>query len=184
MTVNYRSGEIAKAAVSYSQLVTAMNDGGRLDLSIDWVSVCCRYAAGESFKDIAEDYVVEQQDLRVWMTMDPIRAAAWREATFHRAFALSDEMIDVARSLKGREVEVEEVFYNSETGEPTVRRIKRWVVPNAPEIQAAKLMIDVLRWHASKLAPRVFGDKLEEGLKERMTHEDALKQIMDMTDEP
>lgn len=53
---------------------------------------------------------------------------------------------------------------------------ERGWVGNPTAIARAKLKIDTLKWHASKLAPKVYGDKVQQEIT-LVRHEDALKEL-------
>lgn len=48
------------------------------------------------------------------------------------------------------------------------------VARNEPDVQRARLIIDDIKWRASKLIPRVYGDKLDITLEHRIDIGDAL----------
>jgi|GEM_PF-2077337 hypothetical protein len=44
--------------------------------------------------------------------------------------------------------------------------------------QAVKKLIDTRKWIASKLAPKIYGDKIDNTHSINMSHEEALKLLM------
>lgn len=90
----------------------------------------------------------------------------------HPEFA---EQYKKARELQ-QEVHVNEMLEiaNDESND-MIQTEKGWV-GNPTSIARAKLKIDTLKWHASKLAPKVYGDKTQQEIT-IMSHEDALKEL-------
>jgi hypothetical protein len=48
---------------------------------------------------------------------------------------------------------------------------------NATAIQRARLMVDTRKWFASKLAPKIYGDKVQHEGTVGIKHSDALKEL-------
>jgi|ERR1700761_79346 len=58
-------------------------------------------------------------------------------------------------------------FYINDKGEK---------VPNPCYVPAARLEIDTIKWFASKLAPKIYGDKIQQEVTVK-THEESIKDL-------
>lgn len=162
-------------AKTLARAARALKDLDAEELRLDWIDVLERYSAGESLQDIATDYVVRETQLRRHMTADPVRAEQWHQAMANRAWHAADRAIEVAEKLQPKWELVEEEDF--ETGE--IVKHRRRYIPGATEVTAAKVLIDTLRWTATKLAPEVFGERMKAELDVRISHEQALREIID-----
>jgi len=174
---------LARAARSYRELMA--DESWRH--GVDWIEALERYIGGESMKSIARDYMVTESMLRMAMAQDPVRAEMWQEAQAQRAWSAADRVIDVAEALQPTIEEVEEalldqkgrVVYDAD-GQPVTRKVKARRVASNEECRAADALIKALQWTAGKLNPTQFGDKAMIDARLTVTHEDALRQIIDM----
>lgn len=71
---------------------------------------------------------------------------------------------------------VEEMRKIAEDDSRDMIQNERGFVGNAVAVARDKLRIDTLKWHASKLAPKTFGDKVQQEVT-ITKHEDFLKQL-------
>lgn len=53
-----------------------------------------------------------------------------------------------------------------------------WII-NGDHINRSRLRVDLRKWHASKLAPKIYGDKLGDGPSDKSALEKALDKIPD-----
>lgn len=97
--------------------------------------VCERISAGELVKDVAADLGVPESHVRAWGASDEF-SAAYARARDEQAHALAERVITESRAALGLPSE---------------------------GVQAKRLEVDALKWLASKIAPRHYG--------ERQTHE-------------
>lgn len=99
----------------------------------DLVDVMDRIAQGDSATAIAKSYGKTVASLCLWLDSDDSVSKAYARAKEFRAHVLVGEIGDVARDvLKGK-----------------------------TEPNAARVAIDAMKWTASKLLPKQYGDKLE-----------------------
>jgi len=92
--------------------------------------------------------------------------------------------------LAGREEQADRYFEEiieiakDSSGDYTVDRNGEWVVDHE-NIQRSRLRVDALKWVASKLAPRKYGDRVEHDHKGGLNFQPAvLVQIGDGAPEP
>lgn len=85
----------------------------------------------------------------------------YEEAKKHQVELLVDECIDIADNVYKDDI-------ISEAGNQ---------VCNAEYINRSRLRIDTRKWLASKLAPRIYGDKTHNIIDATLRPEDALKEL-------
>jgi len=152
---------------------------------LDWVDVLERYIKGESIRQIAEDYVIEEWRLRAALIRDPVRAEMWQEAQAQRAWSAADRIIDIANALQPHTEKrtvaqldsKDRVVYDGDR--PVMVEQDVLVIASNEQIRAAETLIKALQWTASRLNPGTFGDRVSADVSIRVTHEEALKQIID-----
>lgn len=95
--------------------------------------ICERIAAGESVKSIGRSADMPSDwTVRNWALNDYKGfASQYARATLIRMHVLADEIMDIADNA------------------------------SAEEVQAARLRVDTRKWLMSKIAPKVYGDKLD-----------------------
>lgn len=96
--------------------------------------VCARLAAGETQRDIGESYGMSPGGFSMWLSADPERAARAREAR-GMAAVLWDESAEA--EIRGASDQF--------------------------ELSRAKELAQHYRWRATKIAPRLYGDKVAVG---------------------
>jgi hypothetical protein len=95
-----------------------------------FTTICDRVAAGESLRSILRaDAMPRPKAFYALMTASDSHREQYARAREDQAEALADEILDVARAAS-----------NATWGQD-------------------RLLIDALKWHASKLKPKVYGDK-------------------------
>lgn len=95
-----------------------------------------------------------------WLIKYPEFADRYEKAKEHQQKVCIDQIKKIA-SDRSRD------FYINEKGVE---------LPNATSVARDKLIIDTLKWEASKLAPRVYGDKVQQEITVGR-HEDWLKKL-------
>lgn len=102
-------------------------------------AICRRIASGQSMTRICElAGMPSYPTIMVWRRLHPEFAKAIDEARLDQADAIVEEITDVARS-----VPVKDEFGKVDGG----------------QVAHNRLLVDTLRWRASKLKPKVYGDK-------------------------
>jgi hypothetical protein len=108
--------------------------------------ICEHIRLGKSLDYCATDIGVSWSTLTLWINENPAKIEQYARAREERAHKLADDMLEVAnRSC------LTEVF----KGEEVVIAI------NPALVQQNKLIIDTMKWSASKLLPRVYADKID-----------------------
>lgn len=113
--------------------------------------ICQRIADGEALPKICADYGIPLSTLRAERDKDPVYAEMYARAKEDQADHYADRMLAVADAEPRTIVEQ---TYVDEDGAPQFKeRI------DTGDVQHRKLLIDTLKWTASKLKPKVYGDK-------------------------
>ncbi len=116
-------------------------------------AVCARIADGKSLRDACDnDDVPHRETIRAWLAEDAggVLSAQYARARDEQADLYADEILEIADDARNDFMERE--------GEDD----KGFQV-NGEHIQRSKLRVDARKWIASKLKPRVYGDKLAVG---------------------
>lgn len=97
--------------------------------------ICEKIANGRSLRSIcAEDGMPTTSTVCKWLIENKEFSEQYARAREEQADSFADEIIDIADS----------------------------VAPEAGEVAKAKLQIDARKWKASKMAPKKYGDKVEQ----------------------
>ncbi len=121
---------------------------GRLSLYTPELAayICERVAAGRSLVSITrEPGVPSYPTIMEWLKVHSDFAAMYRQAREDQADTLADEILAIADSVK-------------DAG-PT----------DSARVNAARLRVDARKWVASKLKPKVYGDRVEAALSGAVT---------------
>jgi hypothetical protein len=133
--------------------------------------ICDRMAAGESLIRISDDPDMPAANtVYNWLSNQPALQESYIAARELQADRYAQMMLDAAFDTQG-DVICDE--YGNEK-------------PNHEFIQRSKLKVDVLKWHASRLAPKKYGDKIEQtvvGDPNRPVHVKSEVDVKAMTDE-
>jgi hypothetical protein len=96
--------------------------------------ICDRIAEGESLRSICRDEgMPAHQTVDNWLIKDPEFAAKYARAREAQADVMDDRQMEIIQRLDARDLDP----------------------------HSAKVMIGVLQWRASKLAPKRYGDKID-----------------------
>jgi hypothetical protein len=116
--------------------------------------VCRAISKGDSVKDACREAGIRPARLHEWTREDSVLAAVYARAREQQAHSLAERAIAVSREAFGRDT---------------------------AGVQAARLEVDTLKWYVSKIAPRLYGDRLiveDEGEKVvRVVFEDAVPPV-------
>ena len=102
-------------------------------------AICDEIADGKSLREVCrQDGMPDKTTVLRWLSKDDAGAfrTQYARACEERGIALAEDSLVEARSAQGMD---------------------------APGVAAQRLIVDTLKWHASKLANKKYGDKLELG---------------------
>jgi hypothetical protein len=91
------------------------------------------------------DFMPDPDTIRVWRWEKPIFSAKYTQAKQFQAELMAESSEDVIEELTQYE-------FNDKDGATRI---------DAGIIARARLLIDTRKWHASKLAPKIYGDKIQ-----------------------
>jgi hypothetical protein len=117
---------------------------------------------GKSIATFAKERGINYGTLRDWVDADPGRASIYARAREDRADTFADAI---------REISEETAVEARHQGEEIVLGLSQAVIAHN------RLRIDSLKWLASKMKPRVYGEKLEVEGKLALSFEDHVKAI-------
>ena len=134
--------------------------------SKEMIELVCEYTAqGESLTTMCKrDNMPTKVTIINWLNTYPDFASAFEDAKRAKAESLADEIIDIADD------HASVTFYDADGN----RRV------DAGAVAHAKLRIDSRKWIASKLKPKVYGDKMQtevSGSLETMSEDEIDKKI-------
>lgn len=113
--------------------------------------VCRSISKGDSVKDACREVGIRPARLHEWTREDSVLASVYARAREQQAHSLAERAIAVSREAYGRDT---------------------------AGVQAARLEVDTLKWYVSKIAPKLYGERLtieDEGEKViRVVFEEAV----------
>lgn len=95
--------------------------------------ICRRISLGDSVKGACKAYGVRADVLHDWLRDDDRLAVAFARARENQAHALAERAIAISRKAYGRDT---------------------------AGVAAARLEVDTLKWYVSKIAPRLYGERV------------------------
>jgi len=96
--------------------------------------ICERVAEGESLRKIcADDDMPHRSNVERWLSQDPDFAAKYAHARERQGDLMDEEQMEICRQIKTKEIAAAE----------------------------ARVLVGVLQWRASKLAPKRYGEKID-----------------------
>jgi len=117
--------------------------------------VCHRVLCGERLSNIHNDPKMPGQGIILkWLNTDEAFRERFLECQKIRALMDSEHMQDIADGKT--KVEIEKVITNTEGEQETV------TVEVPEDVQRSALRVKTMQWRASKLLPKVFGDKIQQ----------------------
>lgn len=105
------------------------------------------------------DELPTSETIRVWRWSKPEFSAKYAEAKRFQAEIMAESIEDIID-------ETAEFIYFDENG---IRRLDTGILGHA------RLRVDSRKWHASKLAPKIYGDKQQTEVT--VKHEESLKDL-------
>ena len=127
--------------------------------------LCNEIVSGTSLNRFVNEHGLVYSTVREWIEADAARAAKYGCAREDRSDAFADQIIAISDDSKS------DTYIDPETGGT---RTDHEVVARA------RLRVDARKWLASKMKPRVYGDKLELDAKVELSYDDRLKALNDM----
>lgn len=112
-------------------------------------AICTRIASGESLRSICEDEAMPAQStVYLWLMREQGFSEQYARARELQAETFVDEIVEIADD--GHNDWMLRKFGNDE----------RWV-ENGEAMRRSQIRIDARKWHASKLAAKKYGDKVQ-----------------------
>jgi transposase-like protein len=116
--------------------------------------VCRAISKGDSVKEACREVGIRPARLHEWTREDSVLALVYARAREQQAHSLAERAIAVSREAYGRDT---------------------------AGVQAARLEVDTLKWYVSKIAPKLYGERLtieDEGEKiVRVVFEEAVPPV-------
>ena len=116
--------------------------------------ICSKLADGLSVRKIAIELQIERATIRRWRDTNEEFRSQYAHAREEGMDVLVDEIIEIADDSSNDTIKI----YNDEGEEIGEKANSEW-------INRSRLRVDARKWSASKIAPKVYGDKLELGGK-------------------
>jgi len=132
--------------------------------------ILARLAHGESLRSILKsEHLPSAPTFFEWLAEEPELAKQYARAREAQADYLAEEILEIADASQFDTItEVDE-----DTGHVTER-------PNHEWINRSRLRVDARKWYASKLAPKKYGDKIQQ----EITGEDGGPAILQIVSKP
>jgi hypothetical protein len=144
---------------------TAPNKGGRPktppeDVARLMQAVCERVAKGELVKYAAKEEGTSAQRIREWALL-PEYSALYARARESQAHALAEEALEIADGEDGLTALYEEAAEHAmdEAKTEAAKQAARSLATNI--ITRDRMRLDARKWLTSKIAPKLFGDKVD-----------------------
>ena len=115
-------------------------------------TICVRVAEGEPTRAIAKDLGLSLSSLFKWLDENPSFSERYARAKEVAMEAMADEMLTIADDSRRDSKLI--VGHDGEAIE----------VPDHDHIQRARLRVDTRKWLMSKLAPKKYGDRIQQDL--------------------
>jgi hypothetical protein len=123
--------------------------------------ICERISSGQTLREICRDKdMPPESTVRFWYVNDqpPGFAAQYARARQAQMEAWSDELVDIAAN--GTNDWMKRRAATGGGRSDIAGEIEQELVPNHENINRSKLHADTKKWLMSKIAPKVYGDKL------------------------
>jgi hypothetical protein len=137
--------ESARPPASDPSSARAPRNIHRSERQIAWIKqeMLRRVSDGATATQAARDVGISKRTVNDWRHSDPVFAQAWKEARIEQAHSLADEILDIA--------------------DETVEK------GDMAAVQRQRLRVDTRKWFCSKLAPKLYGDKLRVNVETEAT---------------
>lgn len=112
--------------------------------------ICFRLAQGESLRAICrEEEMPDASTIHAWVLEKPLFSQQYDKARLDQAAHLFEEILEIADDGTNDYVEKE------------IQNGRVVVQGNGELVQRSRLRVDTRKWYLSKVAPKVYGDKLD-----------------------
>lgn len=122
--------------------------------------ICAKIASGQLVKDACAEHGIDSAMLRQWTAAEPRLATLYARAREDQAHALAEQAVEIANGADeegaARVAEMVEAVHGAE--EEDKAQVLRALTREA--VQRDKLRVDTRKWMASKIAPRMYGEKI------------------------
>lgn len=108
----------------------------------------------------------ERETIFAWKRQNDTFSHMYMKAKMDQVEALTDECLDISDDISNDNI----VKVNEKTGE-------EYVVCNSEYVNRSRLRVDTRKWLASKLAPRIYGDKQELNVDVTARQEDSIDRL-------
>lgn len=125
---------------------------------------CVRVSTKRMSQICEENKLPDVSCINNWRIVHPEFGAMYATAKAQQAELFAEETIEIARMSRGK------ALYTDDKG---IQKV------DTGSIAADRLLIDTQKWVACKLAPRIYGDKIEHSGNVTVTHENWLKEAHD-----
>lgn len=107
----------------------------------------------------------DRSTIKEWILTKNGFSAKYAKAKMEQADFMAEEMVSIADDSSNDD----EIRYN-EQGEP-------YTVVNSEHVARSRLRLDTRKWLASKLAPKVYGERVQLGGTVGLKQEDSIKDL-------
>jgi hypothetical protein len=119
-------------------------------LSRDSIAQLCEHVVnGGHLAGFCKERSFPYTTISDWINADPVRAVMYARARVDRSDVLADELVAIS----------DEIDVKTRVGEDGEVHL----LLDAAAVARNRLRVDARKWYASKLNPRVYGDKIDSG---------------------
>jgi hypothetical protein len=129
-------------------------------------AICALVAEGALVKDACAAHGITRAALHLWTRADPALLDAYARAREEQAHAIAEQALEVAHGddalTLAREAAIEHVEDDGAAlkGKDRANHYAMVAALRAGVINRDRMRVDALKWMASKIAPRNYGEKL------------------------
>lgn len=135
--------------------------------------ICATIANGQLVKDACAEHGITAGQVREWVAADPELSALYARAREDQAHALAEQALSIATGDDLTAAREEAVDEASDAMREQGDRLwfQKTQELRAGVIQRDKMRVDTLKWLASKIAPRNYGEKVQAEVSGTVAHE-------------
>lgn len=123
-------------------------------------TVCDRIARGELVKDVCAELQIDPAQIRQWTAVDETLATLYTRARIDQAHAFAEQAISIADGAddetQGRIEAMASAVANVDKDFEKDRILNALA---AAAVQRDRIRVDARKWMASKLAPKLYGER-------------------------
>lgn len=118
--------------------------------------ICARMSHGESIRRITQaDDMPDSSTVYRWLRLHEEFRENYEEASINRAHLIAEESLEIADDATNDYME------RRSEAEKGAGWVNGWVL-NGEHVQRSRLRVDTRKWFASKLAPKKYGEKVQQ----------------------